>query len=348
MNSGKKPRSAGTGTSPSDGNGKRPVVLPTEEPLVSISIEAQEVQPLVAGLLGGIDVDGGPTDEQLTVLGSIVSDLWQRSDLDLGDVAPLGPGGAAAALVRPEARLRFCEMLMTLELCRHPQSKHQVESVEAYVSTLGISGIEIQTTREALEVGADQASTDLERFYGEVLPEISEVTLRDRYLHLAEPDHQLGERLRSLHDLPEGTLGHAYIEFYRRNNLTLPGDDIHLPAHYVNHDMNHVITGYEPTAPGEIARSGFLMAANESRRNWLEFLMTMSIHETGVLNHGNIRAKVATLDREGVPELFGEGLERGSRCTTDLSQVDHLAIAERPLDQVREQFNVVPLAHPTF
>ena len=161
-----------------------------------------------------------------------------------------------------------------------------------------------------------------------------------------EPDHELAKRLRSLHELPEGTLGHAYVEFYRRNGITLPGDDIHLPADYVNHDMNHVITGYEPTAPGEIARSGFLWSANDSRRNWLEFLITMSIHETGVLNHGDIRAKIATLDRQGVPELLGEGLARGAQCEVDLSQVDHLALVELPLSQVRDQFNVVPLAHP--
>jgi hypothetical protein len=314
--------------------------------VVGVSVEAEEVEPLVAGLLGGIDVGGGPTEEQLMVLGSLVTDLWQRSDVGLERVTPLGPGATAQELVRPEARLRFCEILMTLELCRHPQSEAQVETVEEYVAALGVGDLEIQTTRETLERGADETSKDLERFYEAILPEISEVSLRDHYLHLAEPDHQLATRLRALHDLPEGTLGHAYVEFYRRNGITLPGDDIHVPAHYVHHDMNHVITGYEPTAPGEIARSGFLLAASDSRRNWLEFLLTMSIHETGVLNHGDIRAKVSTLDRQGVPELFGEGLQRGTQCTTDLSQVDHLAMVHLPLEQVRAQFNVVPLAHP--
>ncbi|HWF21778.1 MAG TPA: hypothetical protein VG226_06515 [Acidimicrobiales bacterium] len=310
------------------------------------SFQADEIEHLVAGLVGGIDVDGGPTNEQGVVLASIVSDLWKRPDLRLDEVAPLGPGQAAAALHRPGARLRFCEILMTLELCRHPQSENQVNRVEAYVSALGVNEVELEVIRESLEKGADEASKDLERFYGGILPEISEVSLRDNYLRLTEPDHELAARLRALHDLPEGTLGNSYVEFYRRNDITLPGDDIHLPAHYVNHDMNHVITGYEPTAPGEIARSGFLWAANDSRRNWLEFLVTMSIHESGVLNHGAIRAKVSTLDRQGVPELFGEGLERGSQCNVDLSQVDHLALAELPLEQVRKQFNVVPLAHP--
>jgi hypothetical protein len=146
-----------------------------------------------------------------------------------------------------------------------------------------------------------------------------------------------------LRDLGEDTLGYQYLEFYRRNNIELPGDDTHVPAHYVNHDMNHVITGYEPTAPGEIARSGFLLATNDSRHNWLEFLLTLSIHESGVLNHGDIRAKVATLDRAGVPDFLGEGLARGTKCTVDLSQVDHLSIAHLPLEQVREHFSVVPL-----
>jgi ubiquinone biosynthesis protein Coq4 len=314
--------------------------------MVSVAIGPDMIEPIVAGIVGGIDVDGGPTDEQIVVLQRLVADLWQRSDLELGTLTPLDPSATARALSSAETRLRFCEILMTLELCRHPQSSKQVSQVEAYVSALEVSDIEIETTREALERGADTASEDLERFYGGILPEISEITLRDKYLHLAQPDHELARRLRALHDLPEGTLGHAYVEFYRRNGITLPGDDINLPAHYVNHDMNHVITGYEPTAPGEIARSGFLWAANDSRHNWLEFLITMSIHETGVLNHGDIRAKVATLARHGVPELFGEGMERGAQCTIDLPQIDHLALAHVPLSQIRSQFNVVALAHP--
>ena len=161
--------------------------------------------------------------------------------------------------------------------------------------------------------------------------------------------HRIPRSPRSCARSPTSPPGHsarAYLAFYERNGFALPGDDVHLPAHYVNHDMNHVITGYEPTAPGEIARSGFLVAANASRHNWLEFLLTMSIHESGVLTHGEIRAKFATLSRPGVSDLLGEGFDRGRQCTVDLSQVDHLAIAGESLASVRARFNVVPLAHP--
>jgi hypothetical protein len=304
---------------------------------------ADEVEPIVAGLLGGMSTSSGPTTEQLNVLDSITRNLWGRPDIDLHNLTPLSSSEVAKALERPEARLRFAEIMMTLELCRHPMSKEQVDLAEKYVAALGVDDVEIETSRTAIVKGAEAAATDLERFYQQILPEISEISLRDRYLRLDKPDAALAARLRKLHELPEETLGYQYLEFYRRNNIELPGDDIHFPAHYVNHDMNHVITDYEPTAAGEIARSGFLLAANDSHHNWLEFLLTLSIHESGVLNHGAIRAKVATLDRVGIPEFLGEGLERGSKCTVDLSQVDHLAIAHLPLEQVRANFSVVPL-----
>ena len=309
-------------------------------------IDEQFVEIVVAGLLGGIDVEDGATSEQLNLLSSLTTNLWGRDDLDLGQVSPLSPSALAAKLEGEERRRRFCELLMVLEMCRHPQLERQLSRVEEYIDALDVHDLEVEALRTDLERGADAASRDLERYYDVILPEISEISLRDHYLHLETPDHSLSKRLQDLHNLGEGTLGYEYIEFYRRNNIELPGDDVHVPAHYVNHDMNHVITGYEPTAPGEIARSGFLAAANESQHNWIEFLLTLSIHETGILNHGAIRAKVATLDRSGTSDLLAEGFARGARCSVDLSQVDHLAIADRDLEEIRAEFNIVPLAKP--
>jgi hypothetical protein len=305
-----------------------------------------DAEVFVAGLLGAIDVDGGGTDEQLAVLQAFVTHLWKRPDIDLAAVTPLLPSEIAHRLPEDEARLRFCEMVMTLEQCRHPQSAAQVDRTEDFAAALGITGLAIETTRTAMEHGAAAAAADLERAYGEILSEVSERSLRGRYLRLDEPDPALAARLRRLADLPAGSLGHAYLAFYERNGFDLPGVDVHLPAHYVNHDMNHVITGYEPTAPGEIARSGFLVAASSRHHNWLEFLLTLSIHESGVLTHGNIHAKFATLGRPGVSDLLAEGFDRGRQCTVDLSHLDHLAIAGESLASVRERFNVVPLAKP--
>src|SRR5262249_24581549 len=77
-----------------------------------------------------IDVDDGPTPEQLAVLDVIVTHLWERSDLDLGALATFGPVETADALPEQETRRRFNQLLVVLELCRHPQSRAPVARLE--------------------------------------------------------------------------------------------------------------------------------------------------------------------------------------------------------------------------
>jgi len=56
---------------------------------MALDLESTLVEPFVGALVGGIDVDGGPTDEQLRVLGSIVGHVWGRGDLDLTSLTTL-------------------------------------------------------------------------------------------------------------------------------------------------------------------------------------------------------------------------------------------------------------------
>ena len=129
----------------------------------------------------------------------------------------------------------------------------------------------------------------------EKLEILSEPSLRDRYLRIDEPDLELAAQLDALHDLPDGTLGHAFVEFHTRNGLMTPGADIHTPAHYVSHDMNHVIAGYEPTGPGEIALGAFTLAMCDNDANWIQFIANLAIHEAGLVQHGDIMPKAATM-----------------------------------------------------
>ena len=55
------------------------------------------VDPMVAALVGAIDVDGGPNREQTILLRTIAEHVWSRPDLDPTAVTPLGPDEAAAA-----------------------------------------------------------------------------------------------------------------------------------------------------------------------------------------------------------------------------------------------------------
>jgi ubiquinone biosynthesis protein Coq4 len=188
--------------------------------------------------------------------------------------------------------------------------------------------------------GAEAAAADFQRYLESEREDLAEVSLRGTADDArAFADSDLAARLRALHDLPAGTLGHEYVEFYRRNGLTLPGDDEHMPAVFVSHDMCHVIGGYEPTGPGEIALGAMQLAVADDDEHWVQFLGNLGVHEAGYLAV-NVVPKEGTLNRPGVAAFVARAIRRGEQCTGDFTAADHLALAELPLTEVRARFGV--------
>jgi hypothetical protein len=302
-------------------------------------IDDAMVEPAVRSLLGAIDVGDGGTVEQRALLTAVVATAWGHPELDLDTLEPLDPDGAASAIGRPAARRRVAELLAALELCRHPLTAEQQQLSERYAAALGHTGADLVLARDIVHETGARAVADFARFKDAVRPEWSEPSLVDRYLApTPEADEELAGRLRALQRLPEGTLGREYVEFYRRQGITLPGEDPTTPAFFVSHDMNHVIAGYGTTAPEEVALSAMLLAMTDDDAHWVLLLAGLAAYETGLA--GRIVAKTQVMARPGAPELFAEVLERGAACTDDFSVVDHLSMVELPLADVRERFGV--------
>jgi hypothetical protein len=307
-------------------------------------VHDQAVEPVVRVLLGAMDVDGGPTAEQRAVLDALASGLWSDHHLDVSALAPLEPGEAAAALPRPEDRHRTLELLILFELCRHPLAPAQVAPTEAYAAALDVSRPGLALIRDLVRDGAEHAQADYLRYLDAERSDLAEPALRGTRDDAAQAvDPELAARLRALHDLRPGSLGHAYVEFYRRNNLVLPGDDPSSPAVFVSHDMCHVIGGYEPTGPGEIALGAMQLAVADNDMHWIQFLGNLGVHEAGYLGVSAV-PKEATLNRPGAAATLAEGFRRGEACTGDFTAADHLSMVELPLADVRAQFGVPPLA----
>ena len=107
---------------------------------MSLLLSPDLVEPFAGGLMAGIDVDGGPTEEQLGVLQAIVSHVWNRPDLDLMTVRRIEPNELADLVTDEDHRNAFHELHLTLETCRHPVTDGQVELVQAYADALGVDG----------------------------------------------------------------------------------------------------------------------------------------------------------------------------------------------------------------
>ena len=320
---------------------------------------------VVRGLRHLINVEGGPTAEQLKLLQTLARHLLGLSPVAIGEDSPLSPLELAARIREPSERRRFLQLAIMLNLCRHPRSEAQLQRLEAFAEALEFRGVELQMVEDLFHRSAAEATADFLRFYSGSMAELSErhggmLTASGELSY----DDDFFDAVAALGSKPRGSLGWCFAEFYARNGMALPSRATPNPGYYVCHDMNHVISGYEPTGPGEIALGAFKLALHDSEANWLASLTNFLIHEVGLFIHGTdqqfvpyggdgepyhgIDGKRGALDLPGAAELLAEALRRGALCTGDFSTLDHLAIADVPLVELRRQFNVVPLSLPMF
>ena len=311
-------------------------------------VAAEDVDTVVRGLVGVIDVDGGPSDEQLAVLDAIVVHLFERDDLDLTSVAPLGPDETARHLTRPDARRRFAELMFTLETCRHPLTDAQVTSCERYASALGSSPDEVDVLRVAIDEGVARAAADFDRFFSGMVAARSEPRFRSRNLEPPHLDPELVDTVREFHRLPEDTLGWCLADFYATHGFVVPGSEITPNTYlYFDHDNIHVISGIAPTGAGEIALGGFQMCMDDNPASTFAFFSPLVLHEAGLTAVvDDIVAKGSTLARPYAAELLGTEMARGTRTTGDFAWIDHLELAPLPLAEVRARFGVEPPLRP--
>ncbi len=304
-------------------------------------IADEDVERVVAGLLGAVDVDDGPQDEQLAVLDSIVRHLLGRPDLDLAAVQPLGPDELALAVTDPTSRTRTHWLLVTLEACRHPLGPSQVDSVERYLDALGVDGPDREVFRDLVHVGTDRAAADFRRFLDTTLAERVDPPLRAVAPVADAPEPELADRLCAFAELPDGSLGRAFLDFHTRNGIPVPGVEASPINHFfVGHDMTHTIAGIEPTGPGEVALSAFQMAADDTALNTAALLASLVVHEAGFERSPSVAAEAGILATPGAAELLGQEMGRGAACSADFSLVDHFELAPLPLAEVRRRFGV--------
>jgi hypothetical protein len=299
---------------------------------------------VAAGLLGGIDVDGGPTHEQRTVFDALARHYLGLSGADLAALEPMDAASLRDLLPDPNLRRRFHHLHVALETCRHPQTAAQVTAVEEYADALGTPSDDRAILRALVDEGAERAAADYRRYVADAAPKRGEPTLASVPFDPDAPEPELTPQLAAFADLPDGTLGRAYLEFYERNGLDLPGGGRALMDHfYVAHDMTHVIAGLGTSAAAEIALSAFMVGMDGNDVNFSALVCSLMIHEAGVGVPTSIaHAESHTLAAPAAADLLGRELERGSECTADFSLVDHFELAPLPLAEVRERFGVRP------
>lgn len=311
---------------------------------MTITLDGRDdlVEPLLRLIRSAIDVGDGGTPQQRGMLVDLARVVFGIADLDPDSLAPIDPAEAGDRFDSVTVRRRARMFLVLFMLCRHPLPSDQVDRVEEYVAALGGDDGDpgLVQARAMADAAILEITDDLHRAWDSATDRMSEATLRDDYRNTETTAPELVERILALRDLPRGTLGREYVEFYREHGFALPGEEPGVPAFFFGHDMCHLIAGCGPAAHEEIALGAFLLAAREDETHWAYLLGVMAIMEYGAYAPTNFVTKVGTLARPGAMEAVLGAVLRGQQCYVDLLAVDHLAMAHLPIAEIRRRFNI--------
>jgi len=300
------------------------------------------VEPAARLLATAIDLGDGGTAEQRRVLELVVHNIWHRPDIDISALEPMSIEEAEVFRSDAVVHRRLRMFLVLLELCRHPLTEEQVARVDAFAAAIGeVEDAGLELARNLVVKSREEAVQHFYLAWESSMTQLSEAVVLERFEQIGAVDPELATMLRNMVELPRGTLGREYVEFYMEHKFQFPGEGVSTPAFFVAHDMTHLIAGFGPTGPEEVALSAMQLAMNDSEEHWMLFLISMASYEVGISSGtSEFVAKDRILTRDGAAELVCEGIERGAQCSGDFSTADHLSMVHLPISTIREMYSV--------
>lgn len=288
-------------------------------------------EAFAAGLLGVCAVGEGLTAEQRAVAHGLTLG-WFGVDVDLASLRPVAPDDLVVA--DPTLALRFVESAITLELCRHPPEPAMADQVERAAAHLGVE-LDLQhLARDYLRDDLDRLVTDYARHHDDYPEEVGA---------LAELDADLAAQQRALADCPPGSLGRAFFEFHVDHGFAFAGEEGGGPRFLVPHDFTHVIADYPPDRYGEVAVNALSCAASGGRRHFTALCASIALFEGGLsLRKGGISPEGGALASPQGVAMLADAIARGVECDGEPMALDHLALADVPLEEVRASVGLRP------
>ena len=134
--------------------------------------------------------------------------------------------------------------------------------------------------------------------------------------------------------------------------FTFPGLAGSAPPLLAQHDWVHVLAGYGSTLEAELEVFAFIARANDRPEGFSLLAMVVSLFETGALAHGMgmFDAAPGQLSHAGMATRVADAMRRGALShgldgaapDVDLLGVDWFALADVPIDELRERFAIGP------
>ncbi len=266
-------------------------------------------------------------------------------ELDADRLRPISADELVTTLDRADLADHAAQFLAVMAVVDGTIDEEKIARVLADAVTLGVTADYLRELAEAARHELQQVAACMRR-----LNQVS-ITGRpptDDYMGWIMPyrdgndDPGLVSRFGELASLAPGTFGRGFAEFYRVNGFAYPGDAAAPTIDFaVPHDSAHVLSGYSTTPQGELLVSTFTAGMHPEQPVAGHILPVIFSWHMGIELTRFAGSTTGALQ----PEKFWAAWSRGAQTTVDTfsRRWDFWAAAERPLDELREEWAVPAL-----
>ena len=164
-------------------------------------------------------------------------------------------------------------------------------------------------------------------------------------LHQTIGDAKVAKRFQNLEQLPEGSLGRSFFEFYRARSFPLPGEKKSFGELLVPHDCSHILGGFNTDMNGEMNVGGFEAGVYDDAFGFellleviLDFHLGKKFTTLGLLPPGTNHFD---------PDQVMIGYERGVACQVNLFKGwDFWAVAGEQVTDLRARYGIPAVPGP--
>jgi hypothetical protein len=136
---------------------------------------------------------------------------------------------------------------------------------------------------------------------------------------------------------------------YQANGWPFPGERMGVPEATTVHDWVHILAGYAPTPIGEIQVTTFIATCCPDPKLFGAVLLSLGLYEAGAFRLPQFPQAPTggVMERPHSADALADAVRRGLAVSTDIMEgIDHWALADESVAELRERFHVVAKDEP--
>ncbi|MEM6582760.1 MAG: hypothetical protein AAF699_15880 [Pseudomonadota bacterium] len=265
-----------------------------------------------------------------------------RSGVDIDNLGSELPNGLAAELPDEDLRRTVIHLAVVLPFLESEHQQERAATLQALAKSLNIKDMWVDDAQRAAKGHYLRLALHCMR----EVRTLTNSTLRSELTEIAksalriDEDAETQAQYAALESLPADSMGRELLRYYSDNGFERPGDAGSWQSRlFFNHDIAHVLGGYDTSPQGEFGVEAFIAGSTSSdlvgyaALIMFQFQIDVAIDPT-----------VPSWKDQFDPDIYFQGLEHGVACSFDLGnpELEAWPMMGEPLGALRERLGLPP------